>query len=316
MTADPVNIAVGVLTYRRPDQLRRALPAVLEHARAHAAESGDVVRVHVVDNDPAGSAAGFVHSLAAPDLRYVVEPAPGIANARNRALLETVDCDLLVFFDDDEQPEPGWLPALVDTWRATGAAAVMGRVLSTFAEPPDPWIEAGRFFRRRRMPTGTPIPAAATANLLLDLAQLRAAGVAFDPQLGLSGGEDTLLSRRLVAAGRLIVWCDESVVLDVVPAARATRRWVLGRAWSHGNTTTRVDLRMAGSPGRAAVARARALAGGSARLAGGGLRFGWGILSRSLVHQARGARAVYRGAGMVAAACGHVHYEYARPAAA
>jgi GT2 family glycosyltransferase len=306
-----VRVTVAVPTYRRPDDLRALLPLLLEQARE---VSGDrwSVDVLVVDNDPGGGAAAVLGEAQATEVRYVVEPTPGIAAVRNRALTEAAGATLLAFLDDDERPEPGWLAALLDTWSATGAAAVSGVVVSRFAGELDPWVRAGDFYFRRRRPTGTPLQVAACGNLLLDLDQVRALGLRFESALGLGGGEDTLFSRTLIRAGGRIVWCDESRAVDRVPAERMTRRWVLTRSWSHGNTAVLTDLRLATGPAARLRVRATGLARGLLRVAGGGLRWSWGHLSRSDRHQARGLRTLLRGAGMAGAACGLVFEEYAR----
>ncbi|WP_369257926.1 glycosyltransferase family 2 protein [Geodermatophilus amargosae] len=312
-----VRVTVAVPTYRRPEDLRALLPLLVQQAREVPA-GRYVVDVLVVDNDPDGGAAATAAEAARAagaaegELRYAAEPTPGIAAVRNRALTEAAGARLLAFLDDDERPEPGWLAALLDTWSATGAAAVSGVVLAGYAGELDPWIRAGGFFVRRRMPTGTGIDVAACGNLLLDLQQVRALGLRFEPALGLGGGEDTLFSRTLARAGGRMVWCDESVVVDRVPAERMTRTWVLTRAWSHGNAAVLTDLRLA--PGTSARLRIRAsgLARGLARGGGGGLRWGWGLVSRSARHQARGLRTLLRGAGMAAGACGLVFEEYGR----
>jgi hypothetical protein len=219
---------------------------------------------------------------------------------------------VLAFIDDDERPTDGWLRHLLDTWAASGAAAVSGRVLAEYAGDLDPWIRAGEFFVRRRMPTGTEIDVAACGNLLLDLDQVRALGVRFASTLGLGGGEDTLFSRQLARAGGRMVWCDESAAIDVVPAERMTRTWVLTRAWSHGNASVLIDLHLTtGGPARLAL-RIRGAGRGLLRVAGGAARWAWGVLSRSRRHQARGLRAACRGAGMIGGACGLVYVEYAR----
>jgi glycosyltransferase involved in cell wall biosynthesis len=307
------RLVVAVLTYRRPEKLGRGLALVVEQVEVLTADRpGTTAAVLVVDNDPAASARDAVAAGAGRPVRYVCEPTPGIAAARNRALDEAAADDLLVFIDDDEWAEPGWLSSLVDTWAATGAAAVMGRVLSSFAQPVPPFVEAGRFFVRRRLPTGTPVPVVAAGNLLLDLRQVRAAGVRFDESLGLGGGEDTLFSRRLALAGRTMVWCDESVAVDVVPADRLTREWVLRRAWSHGLNTTRFDVLLAPGPRARRVAAVRGLVGGAVRVGGGAARWAWGTAARDLTHRARGLRALHRGRGMVAGALGRRFEEYAR----
>ncbi len=305
-----VRVTVAVPTFRRPGDLRTALPLLLAQARAVAGPH--VADVLVVDNDPDGSGAAVVAELGAPDLRYVAEPTPGIAAVRNRAVDEAAGSRLLAFIDDDERPMAGWLDALLATWAATGAAAVSGRVVADYAGELDPWIRAGDFFVRRSLPTGTPIDVAATGNLLLDLDQVRGLGVRFSSVLGLAGGEDSLFSRTLARAGGRMVWCDESVAVDRVPPERMTRSWVLTRAWSHGNAAVLTELRLAGGTRSRAAQRLAGLARGLLRVAGGAARWGWGALSRSDRHRARGLRALCRGAGMAGAACGVVFQEYAR----
>jgi glycosyltransferase involved in cell wall biosynthesis len=296
-----------MLTYRRPDDLTRAVPAFL-------AELGTVdrpARLLVVDNDPDGSAAAAVAALADDRVRYVHEPHPGIAAGRNRALDDSTDAALLVFVDDDEHPEPGWLSALLDTHRRTGAGVVAGAVVSAFDVEPDAWLAAGRFFDRRRLPTGTPIDVAATNNLLLDLAQLPD-DVRFDEAFSLTGGSDTMLTRTLHRRGVAMVWCDEAVVVDRVPASRLTRSWVLARARRSGNSAVRVEVALAPPGPRRWSARARGLVQGVVRVVGGAGRAVVGRLTGSAEHHARGRRSLARGQGMIGAATGSVVAEYTR----
>jgi succinoglycan biosynthesis protein ExoM len=301
-------VVIGVLTYRRPDDLRAALPLLVRQAGA-LPRPGTVL---VVDNDPAGSGRAVVTAIGSDAVRYVHEPEPGIAAARNRALDEAAGADLLVFVDDDERPVGGWLAHLVETYLVDQPAAVVGPVVSEFEREPDAWVRAGRFFDRRRLATGTVTDVAATNNLLLDLAQLRSAGVRFDARFGLSGGSDMLLTRQLSAAGGRLVWCDEAVVVDVVPASRVTRDWVLRRAYRSGNTWSRTSVVLArGRAGRLAV-RVRLVGQGAVRVLGGLLREAVGVLTRSLPHRAHGRRTLARGAGMLAGAFGGVYVEYAR----
>lgn len=315
-------VTIGVPTYRRPG----VLPGLFAELCAQAddllggagrpAVAGSV-RVLVADNDPDRSARDTVADLAragtGPELRYAGEPVAGIAAVRNRLLDETADQDLLLSLDDDERPRPGWARHLVETWQRTGAAFVAGRVVPEYTGEIDPWLLAGRFFVRRQLPTGTEVPFAAGGNMLLDLEQVRASGVRYRADFGLSGGEDTVFTKELRASGRSIVWCNESEAVDVVPAERQSRRWVLTRALSHGNSTVLSDTVLAPGPRRPAV-RVRAAAGGLLRLAGGGARAGLGVLGRVPVHQARGLRTASRGAGMLLGAAGWSYLEYGRGA--
>ena len=305
------TVVVGVPTYRRPRELAALLPLLLDQADDLP---GRAVHVLVVDNDPEGSARDVV-AQTDDRVRYAHQPVPGIAAVRNRILDvagDELDADLVAMIDDDERPEPGWLAALVHTQERTGAALVAGRVVPEFGAPLDPWVAAGRFHTRRNLATATPISVAAAGNLLVDARQLRALGQRFDEGVGLAGGEDTLFTRELHARGGSMVWCAESVAVDRVPPGRATRRWVLARAMSHGDASVRVGLRLARSRPARATFRVRSVLGGVARVVLGAARAAAGTVLRRPVDQARGARAVLRGVGMLRGATGLHHVEYAR----
>lgn len=303
------TLTIAVLTYRRPDDLAAVLPLLVDQCRSVTPRRAEVL---VVDNDPAGGAAAVAAGWAnRGPVRYAHEPRPGIAAARNRALDEAADSARLAFIDDDERPGPGWLADLLRVQEAEECAGVVGPVVSRFAVDPEPWIAAGEFFRRRRLPTGTSVDVAATNNLLLDLARVRAHGVRFDERFGLSGGEDTLFTRSLVEAGERLVWCDQAVVTDVVPPGRLTRSWVLRRAFSSGNGNALVDAELhPGWPGLGR--RARRLGDGLVRVTGGGARAVLGTVLRSPAHQAKGARTAARGAGMISGVAGYRYGEYRR----
>jgi succinoglycan biosynthesis protein ExoM len=319
-----VHGTVGILTYRRPEELARSLPLVFRQVRAVNTDPTMLAHVDVliVDNDPAAGAADVVAAMRAAEaaqdpptvVRYVVEPKPGIAAARNRALDESEGSRLLLFIDDDEVPTPGWLAALLETWRGSGAAAVMGRVVSEFDVQPDEWVEAGDFFRRRSMPSGTEIEIAAAGNLLLDLDRVRARGVRFDERLGLAGGEDTLFSRSLRRAGERIIWCEESVAVDRVPAERLERSWLARRSFHKGNAEVSIRLLDATGPWARALVRTRAAVGGTARIVVGGGRILLGRVTGSLRHQAHGTKLAERGRGMAASSVGRVRAQYHRGA--
>jgi GT2 family glycosyltransferase len=320
--APAASLVVAILTYRRPDDIRAVLPLVAAQAAElrEAAEADPTlprsVRIVVVDNDPAGGAGAAVEDAAgdcpAP-IAYVHEPTPGISAARNRALDAARADDLLVFLDDDERPDPGWLAALVRARQATGSAGVAGPVRSEYEVEPDAWVRAGGFFVRRRPATGTRLEVAATNNLLLDLRAVRAAGLRFDVDLGTQGGEDTLFTRQLVASGGLLTWCAEAGVVDVVPRARTTRRWVVLRAFSSGNSWSLTSVALAAdAPADRIRIRAGATARGVVRALGGTGRIAVGVVTGSLAHRAKGTRTLARGAGMVAGAFGWSYQEYAR----
>lgn len=317
-TAPAPRLLIAVPTYRRVDTLPTLLAALAAQGEelVGSGAASEVV-VAVVDNDPQGSAAAVVtdtgRRLGTSTLRVVqeLEPAPGVAAVRNRLLDIAVreNADLLVFIDDDETPDAGWLAALVRTWRDTGAQAVTGVVLPAYPEGIDPWLVAGRFFVRRDLPTGTGVPTAPAAGLLLDLRSDLVRGLRFDTGRGLTGGEDTAFTTALTTAGGRIVFCSEAHVYEPVPAERASRSWVLLRAFSHGNGAA--ALRRDGAS-FVPVMRARLAAEGAARIAAGVARVGFGRARRDAEAEARGARLAARGLGFGAAAAGLSYREYAR----
>ena len=310
-----MELTVAVLTYRRAADLAELLPLLADQVTS--VDSSELTaRVLVVDNDPDGSAREFVEGFAnrnpAARVAYAHEAVPGISAARNRALTESASSRLLVFIDDDERPSERWLALMIETQRTHASAAVAGPVISEYSIPPSAWITAGRFFDRRRMPTGTRLDVAATNNLLLDLDRVRELGLRFDPGSGLTGGEDTLFTRELHRTS-LLVWCDEAIVTDVVPPQRLTRQWVLQRAMSSGNSWSLTELKLARGAFRTARVRATLTVRAVIRMLGGIARLCVGAVTRSLGQRARGSRTLARGWGMLLGAWGYSHVEYKRP---
>lgn len=300
---------IAVLTYLRPDDLAELLPLLVEQASEVEHEVGIVV----VDNDPEASARPFVEGFGSDRIRYRHEPVPGIAAARNSALDSATSSDVLIFIDDDERPVPGWLAALLSLYVDRRPAAVVGPVISRFGGELDPWLAAGRFFSRRRLPTGSRVTVAATNNLLLDMKVVRRLGLRFDEAFGISGGSDTLFTRQLSASGAPMLWHDDAVVEDVVPRHRQTRQWVLQRAFRSGNSWSRTALVLERSPRKRLLLRLRLTGDGAIRVAGGAFRILLGRALSSAGFDARGRRTLKRGAGMLSGAWGHQYLEYRRP---
>lgn len=306
MTERERRVLVTIPSYRRPERLATLLSVVNEQRTSRIGATVDIL---VIDNDPEGSARPAAEAAATG---YVLEPARGLAAVRNRAIEEAVavGADALIFVDDDEIPTDGWLSGLLAPWIAGSAELVSGRVISTFDPAPDPWIEAGGFFRRKEFARGELMKAAPTNNLLVDVALLVSTGRRFDEAFGTTGGEDIHFTGELARAGARIVSAPEATVLDPVPRDRATRSWVMRRAYRVGTTTVAGDLAWQHSSAARLPRRVRWAAHGGARMIGGGARWALGLTIRSLVHQARGARLFSRGLGMVAGSLGIRYNEY------
>jgi succinoglycan biosynthesis protein ExoM len=303
---------VAVLTFHRERDLRELLTALQSELGTFALGNATVQiwKILVIDNDPGRSAETVAAEF--DTVRYVGEPTPGISAARNRALEEATGFDCLIFIDDDERPEPGWLRSHLKTWTDFGASAVAGAVISEFDGPLDPWLAAGGFFDRPRPPSGTPMEIAATNNLLLDLRDVRRFGLEFDARYGLTGGEDTLFTRALVAAGGSLVFCSEALVFDKVPASRMTRRWVLARYMSGGNSWALTGMQVRTSVVGRVLEFTRLTAAGLVRVFAGATIWAVGSTTRSQKLSANGLRTLARGSGLLMGACGLRYQEYRR----
>lgn len=238
VTTSSVTCAICVVTFKRPEGLTR----LLESFRKLHCPDGLEVRVVVVDNDAAESAREVVDrcALVVPfPLSYAVEPERGLSRVRNTALRHAALSDWVAFIDDDEWPEPDWLERLVETQRQTGADVVLGPSVPWFDVPPPRWIQDGGFFERARFPTGQRIPfwRARTSGVMIRGASLANLGSdPFDDRFGSVGGEDRVFFYQLEKNGARIIWVDEAVVNECVPASRANARWLVRRGYRTGDS--------------------------------------------------------------------------------
>ena len=293
-------VAVCVITRERPVGLAR----VLESVGGQHLAGGDTLVVCVVDNDPRGGSRDVVDSFAAEDgvsgwmeVRYAVEPEPGIPRARNRAIELAAGADAVAFIDDDETATAGWLAALIDRQRETGADVVTGPAPPLFAEgvlgKSGDWMEAGGFFELPSHADGAVLHQAYTNNALVMRGLLDRQTPFFDEAVGHAGGSDTLAFGRAAREGATIVWCEQAVTREWIPASRANATWIVRRGLRVGNTRALVDRRQ--SPG--AGTAARLLANGVYRLVKGTAEAVLGC--SSAVHRVRGRRHIAYGVGML-----------------
>ena len=128
------DIAVVVPHYNDPARLAKCLAALEEEGFAGA-------EVVVVDNGSDRAPPPPELVAAHPAIRFLVEPAPGAAMARNAGVAATTAPNLL-FVDADCVPCPGWLAA---ARAAVGAAELVGGHVGVFDETPPPRSGAEAF---------------------------------------------------------------------------------------------------------------------------------------------------------------------------
>lgn len=239
------SIAVCIITYLRPIGLSRCLESL---ASLRFSKNTNVTpRIIVVDNDAEGSARTVVQKAAEQTewpIQYAVQPERGISFARNQAVALASGCEFIAFVDDDESVAPPWLEELICVQQRYNADVVTGPVISVFESKVPDWISKGHFFERSRWTTGTPLNIARTGNVLIRRSVLNRVSGPFDHHLAVSGGEDSFLFAQLARLGARIVWCDEAIVNEYVPASRANIWWLLQRAYRKGNTIAMTERLM------------------------------------------------------------------------
>lgn len=206
----------------------------------------------VCENDEVSRVSDVVEAFRAAvsePVQLMLEPRKGIPFARNRVLAAALEqgFDFLTFVDDDEIVRPDWLVRML--------AAVEKRRLDLAAGPVPPIAPPERLTRlqkmvlqelQKRFRAGEQARArtgradegadveAFTGNWCLRLAAARRMGVIrFDETTAESGGEDSVFSRDMRAAGARIGWVPEAVAEEVQPAMRLTLSYIYRRNRDH-----------------------------------------------------------------------------------
>jgi len=304
-----VRVAICVATYLRPEGLQRLLVALASAALPSRAPTVDVV---VVDNDSKGSARELCESAREwlPfDLHYTIEKRRGIPQARNAALAVAMPfADFVVFTDDDVEPAADWLSELLRVQALYQADVVTGPNPPRFLEGPSSCIREGRFFDGEPRATGTLVDMAATHNVLVRCGVFEKMDPLFDERLPLQGCDDTEFFRRVAHAGHCMVWAQDALAYECIPASRATLRWLLNRSYRIANGRGSTALRsLEGLTG------AQVFTNGLKCLARGGVHFSIAVLlRRGVVARVEALQRVASGAGWLSGLFGFRYDEYRR----
>jgi glycosyltransferase involved in cell wall biosynthesis len=189
---------------------------MLESAAVLEVPAGLDWELLVVDNGSTDDTSAVVSEFAARlPLRCVVEPVPGLSNARNRGVTEARGA-LILWTDDDVALDRHWLSAYVEAGaRFPQAGFFGGNILPFLEEPVTDWfaeyadhprLAMLMAHRRYQEPpvalTAETLPFGANFAVRGDLQRQRS----FDARLGVSpthsrSGEETNLLHQLMASG-------------------------------------------------------------------------------------------------------------------
>lgn len=305
MNADRLHVLICVATGRRPEGLARLLNTLPtteggSHVDVAVINNGDDPDTHRVVEDPTQESGSSI--------TYVTEPRRGIPFARNACVQAALDrdADALVFIDDDEWPAPGWLDALLATWRRTGADIVLGPAKAALPDGAPAWASRSSVFDKdRRLPDGAPIRTAYSYNTLVSRHALEILGPSFDAAFRHTGASDHHYFKQAATTGLRSVWSPAALVYEAVEPDRLRLTWVFQRGYRIGTGVTRsTRLRASRIP---AAARIVALTGANLG------RAGWCALRSTRYRAAwvEGIRRLGIALGLVGGVV-HRYEEYAR----
>jgi glycosyltransferase involved in cell wall biosynthesis len=144
------------------------------------------------------------------DVRVHRQPNAGPAAARN-AGADLARGDLLVFTDDDCEPTPGWLAALVDALQDSEVVAAKGAYLTRQAAPVARFVQQEYAHKYRRLAQLPYIDFVDTYSAIYRRGVFMQNG-GFDTTFTRPSAEDTDLSFRLARKGYKMTFASEAVV--------------------------------------------------------------------------------------------------------
>lgn len=254
-----VELSVIVPTRNRASLLRRCLEGL---GRQHFdAARFEVIAVDNGSSDDTREVVAAAEAASTFDLRYVMEPRPGLHHSRH-AGMNAARAELLAYLDDDAVPAPSWVGAVHDAF-ATGAALIGGKCLPAWEVPPPRWL-AEMWEGTRKIGTLSIIdlgdqvtPIAPTLvwgcnfsvrkSVLLDAGGFHPDAVP-EGMLAYRGDGESHISRCVEARGEVALYHPDATVHHAVPAERMTFEYFQKRAYAQGVSESFTAIR---SDGRA-----------------------------------------------------------------
>jgi succinoglycan biosynthesis protein ExoM len=242
------TVAVVICTYKRNEALAVLLKALLVCAARVAGRA--VVGVVVVDDTAEGQARTVVEKFERRfelGITYRISGRQNISLARNLAIETGCEiADWTAMTDDDCEPVPEWLEAMLDTQQRTGADAVTGTMVRRVPADSPSWISEEPFleYGLQTFDEGAQLPHAATHNSMISSRWIKDhPTIRFQPDLGVTSGEDMVFYRTARAAGLRIYYSQKAIVYENEPPSRRTLSYWLRAFFWFGNTTYITSVR-------------------------------------------------------------------------
>ncbi len=241
---DTIAYTLALCTHNHADRLVKTLGSLKDLLRPLAS-----FEFLVIDNGSTDATAGILERTdwrpGGVQVRIVRENKLGLSNARNRAIAEARG-EYLIFLDDDETPHADWLLEYERAIRATAPDALGGRIEVLFECGERPaWLQdellgfIGQLSHgpdpRELIDASTPIFG---GNFGFRTAVFAEIG-GFDADLGRrggdnTGGEDTEIYRRLIAAGKRVQWIPSAVIYHRIESPKLRKVYFLDLHYRQG----------------------------------------------------------------------------------
>lgn len=229
-----MKLTFAFCTYNRASRLERLV------AEMRAQDCPVPFEILAINNNSTDQTLNVLEALSrlpGVPMRFVTETRQGIVPARNRAVAESLDSDIMVFLDDDELPKPGLLQAACHAIVNEGAECAGGKVGVDFTGLIRPrWLgdellgflaevnhgDDVLWLRDESIPLWT-------ANIAYDMNLFRNdPTLRFDDRYNrvggdIGGGEDVIMFRTLVARGARIRYRPDMQVLHAIEPWRLRR---------------------------------------------------------------------------------------------
>ena len=222
------RFTVAMCTHNHADRLERTLADFAQIAAPSAPWE-----LLIVDNGSTDATAALLAAHRWPAgwaVRIVHEPRLGLSNARNRAIAEAQG-DYVIFMDDDETADPGWLRAYETLIDERQPDAFGGRIAVLFEGARPAWLTdelLGFLGELNMFPDPRPLVDRSTSfyggNFGFRRTLVEAIGP-FSTELGRkgadnTGGEETDFYRRALAAGHSVWWTPHAIIHHRIQAEK------------------------------------------------------------------------------------------------
>jgi len=234
---------VCIATYKRRELLKQLLNSLLYQKLPKDTE----LQVIVVDNDKEKSAEDVIKEYKNGNnikFEYYIQPEKNISLTRNVAVRHSIGVYLL-FIDDDEKADSNWLIKHLEAITKYRADGVFGIVLPDYHAKTPKWIRNSDCFNKNVPITGEEATYMGTGNCMVKTNLIKNELGPFDPDYGITGGEDTHLFTRLEKKGAKFISSREAIVTEFIPPERTKVKWLFKIYYQRGNTATRREIEFA-----------------------------------------------------------------------